>query len=93
MLLIRRVVCSASLAYTMVLIAYIAFSWFPVGEESPFKTISILVERLTEPLLAPLRRIVPSASMGTVSVDFSVLILFVVFGMLIPGVFGSASLR
>lgn len=92
MILARRVICGASLAYTFVLVGYIAASWFPVDESSPFAPVTGFILKITDPLLAPIKRLMPAATVGSVSVDFSVLILFMVFGFLIPSLAGCYAL-
>ena len=60
---------------TIVFIARALVSWFPIGFDSPFRPVVDGLYRITEPVLAPIRRVLPS--MG--GLDFSVLI--VIFGI------------
>ncbi len=46
-------------------------SWFPVGRDNPFARI---VFQVTEPLLEPVRRIMPRTGM----IDFSAMVVIVV---------------
>ena len=48
----------------------VVLSWFPIGPSNPFYTI---VFQLTEPILAPLRRIIPRVGM----LDFTPMVAIV----------------
>ncbi|HZR15284.1 MAG TPA: YggT family protein [Acidimicrobiia bacterium] len=71
------VVCAFILVYLIVLILRAVLSWFPVRSGSAMASINSVLFQLTEPLLAPLRRVIPPAGMF----DLSFLVLF--FGILI----------
>lgn len=92
MSLVRRLICGASLTYTLVLVGYIIATWFPVDETSSFAAVTNFITKATEPLLNPIKRVMPAATVGAVSVDFSVLILFMVFGFLVPTIAGCYAL-
>lgn len=68
----RTVICAFLDVYLVVLIARAILSWFPIRPDSPVAPISRLLYDLTEPLLAPLRRIIPPAGM----LDLSFIVLF-----------------
>ncbi len=57
--------------YTWILIARVLMSWF---NPNPYNPLVQFVLRLTEPVLAPIRRVLPS--MG--GLDLSPLVVFVV---------------
>ena len=57
--------------YTWILIAKVLMSWF---NPNPYNPLVQFVLRLTEPVLAPIRRVLPS--MG--GLDLSPLVVFVV---------------
>lgn len=71
--------------YSVILLARVLISWFPVD---PYNPIVRVLHQLTEPLLAPIRRLLPQ----TGAIDFSPLIGFVVIilaqriviGLLLP---------
>ena len=58
-------------------------SWLPVSAGSPLEKVNHVLYRLTEPLLAPVRRLVPPVSLGGAGLDVSFLIVF--FGLQILG--------
>ncbi len=62
--------------YIVILVARALLSWFPIPREGPMATIYRLLIDLTEPVLAPMRRIIPPAG----GLDFSIMILlFILF--------------
>ena len=68
--------------YLVVLLARAVTSWFPPPRPgTPFAFVSQLLRDLTEPLLAPLRRVIPPA--GPFDLSFMVLffILVILNGM------------
>ena len=67
------VLCAILTVYMIVLAARAIMSWFPIRPGTPAAQIYGVVHDLTEPVLAPLRRVIPPAGMF----DLSFLILFV----------------
>jgi YggT family protein len=61
--------------YSLVLLASVILSWVDLSPDNPFVR---LVRQLTEPVLAPLRRVLPTAG----GFDFSPLVLLVVIRVL-----------
>jgi YggT family protein len=63
--------------YLIVLIARALTSWFPPpAHGSPFAYISQILRDLTEPLLAPMRRVIPPA--GPFDISFTVLFFILI---------------
>jgi len=60
------------------------FSWFPISRDNEFAR---LLETITEPLLAPVRQLLPRTSM----IDFSAMIVIVVLYVMISVVQMAAS--
>ena len=57
------------MAAWIALFVRVILSWFPVSRENPIVSV---VFQITDPMLAPIRRIVPSTGM----IDLSPLVLF-----------------
>jgi YggT family protein len=72
------VLCALITAYLIVLGARAIMSWFPIRPGTPAASIYGILHDLTEPVLAPLRRIIPPAGMF----DLSFLVLFVLLTIL-----------
>lgn len=60
------------------------FSWFPISRDNEFAR---LLETITEPLLAPVRQLLPRTSM----IDFSAMIVIIVLYVMISVVQTAAS--
>jgi YggT family protein len=73
-------------AYFVVLVARIIFSWIPVSSESPIAVIQGVVFTLTEPILGPLRRVIPPIGGGGMAFDLSPLIVFLVLTLIMNAV-------
>jgi YggT family protein len=67
--------------YLIILFGRIILSWFPLSPEGPMAGVSRVLYRLTEPVLAPLRAVLPPVQMGGMGLDLSPMI--VTFAILI----------
>ena len=65
--------------YLLLLIGRILLSWFPISPESPLSSVFSFLYRLTEPVLGPIRRMLPPIGMGGMALDLSPII--VIFGL------------
>ena len=72
----QDVVCALLISYILILFGRMIFSWLPPSSGGT-ATVARLLYDLTEPVLAPLRRVIPPVGMFDLS--FTVL----VFGLLI----------
>ena len=71
----REVICWLLQLYMLVLLAHVVFSWVPRPPE-PLQPVVPGVRALTEPILAPLRRLIPPVRLGGAALDVSILIVF-----------------
>ena len=69
------VVCLALDIYWIILIARIILSWVPSLPE-PLLPVARLVRAATDPIMLPLRGMLPPVQMGAVAFDLSPLIIF-----------------
>jgi len=65
--------------YVLVLFARAIFSWFPYSGSSPLNPVRRLVTTVTEPVLAPFRRLIPPVGM----IDLSFLVAFIVVEIIV----------
>ena len=70
---VTKLLCDLISIYVVVLFLRAIFSWFPPPSGGMATFYRILLD-LTEPVLAPLRRVIPPA--GAFDLSFLVLILF-----------------
>jgi YggT family protein len=53
--------------YLLVLVVRAVLSWFPIAPRSPLSTINHVAYVLTEPVVAPFRKVIPPAGVFDVS--------------------------
>jgi YggT family protein len=70
--------------YVLILFARAILSWFPYSSDSPLNPLRRIVFVLTEPVLAPFRRIIPPVGMF----DLSFLVAFIVVELIVTNVLG-----
>jgi YggT family protein len=76
------VICILLTVYWVILIARVLASFFPIPPSGPVRSVVSIVYTLTEPVLRPLRAILPPIRMGAVGFDLSPIIVFVALGIL-----------
>ena len=69
--------CALGNLYVLILIARAILSWFPIGPDSGFAPIVRFLYAVTEPILAPLRRVIPP--LGMFDMSFLVALLGIEF--------------
>lgn len=65
-------VCALLTVYLVVLAGRVVMSWFPVRPGTPAASVYSILLDLTEPVLAPVRRVIPPMGM----LDVSVMVVF-----------------
>ena len=76
-------VCSLLQLYMLVLLVRVVMSWFPISPHGTGATLAGFLYLVTDPVLVPLRRILPPIHMGTMAVDLSPVIAFFGISLLI----------
>ncbi|MGO9028493.1 MAG: YggT family protein [Acidimicrobiales bacterium] len=69
--------------YVLVLIAYSVLSWVRPSYGSPVEKTQVLLARLCDPVLNRVRRVLPTARVGGVGIDLSVLVVIIVIEVVI----------
>jgi uncharacterized protein YggT (Ycf19 family) len=65
--------------YIWILIVTAFLSWIPIqNSQGGLSTTKRILAQLTEPVLRPLRAVLPRPSVGGVGIDFSVLVAVIV---------------
>ena len=72
----NNIPCDIIIVYIIVLLLRAVMSWFPPSSNGGFTAVFRIVMDLTEPVLAPLRRVIPPAGMFDLS--FTVLFVFLI---------------
>jgi YggT family protein len=70
--------------YVLILVLRAVLSWFPYRPDSPLNPVRRVIFTLTEPVLAPFRRIIPPVGM----IDLSFLVAFIVVELIVTNVLG-----
>lgn len=70
------VICLLLQLYVLVLIARIVLSWIPSVPE-PVAPLANGVRTLTDPVLEPVRRVLPPLRIGMAALDLSPIIVFI----------------
>jgi YggT family protein len=67
--------CSLISVYYIVLFARVILSWFPMQPGTAMASIASIIYQVTEPVMGPVRRIIPTVGM----IDISPIVVF--FGL------------
>jgi len=69
--------------YTWIIIIASLMSWFPANSSSQgLATLKRFLYSITEPVLRPIRQILPKSRFGNVGVDFSALVAIVLLNII-----------
>lgn len=73
------ILCTLIQLYLLVLFARIVLSWFPISPDGAMAQVFSFLYTVTEPVLGPLRRVIPPVGIGGMGLDLSPII--VIFGI------------
>lgn len=83
------ILCQLLNLYVLAIFARIVLSWFPVSSGGFAATVGGFLTMITEPLLGPIRRVMPTVRIGGMGLDLSPIIavlgLQIVVGQIILG--------
>jgi len=79
------ILCVVLRAYYFVLLARVILSWFPRVPEG-VRPIAELVYTLTDPIVRFARPLIPPLRIGMVSLDLSILLVFIALQLLLQAV-------
>ena len=71
----KQIVCQLLTFYYIVLFARVILSWFPLQPGTALASIASIIYQITEPVMGPVRRLIPSVGM----IDISPIVVF--FGL------------
>jgi YggT family protein len=81
------IICILLTVYWVVLIARVILSWVAMASARPptggLRQVIEVVYALTEPVLRPLRGVLPDVPLGMARIDLSPIIVFIVLGILL----------
>ena len=64
-------ICTLLQLYLLVLVVRVLMSWFPISRDGPMATVAGVLYTVTDPVLLPLRRLLPAVRMGHMALDLS----------------------
>jgi YggT family protein len=79
-----QIVCQLVLAYQIIIIARVLLSWFPLQPGTVMARVNGVLLRVTEPVLGPLRRLLPRMGMLDLSPLVAILLISVLSRVLLP---------
>jgi YggT family protein len=77
-----EIICILLFVYWLIMLARILSSWFPIPYSGPVRQIMDVVHALTEPVMRPLRNMIPPIRMGAIALDLSPIVIFIVIAVL-----------
>jgi YggT family protein len=81
-----RIVCILIQIFSIVLIARILLEWLQLPPDHPVTRFRAALRVVTDPVLRPLRKVIPPIRTGSVAIDLSPLVVFVALGILAAAV-------
>lgn len=75
-------ICFVLQVYWIVVVARIIMEWIPVSYDHPLARLRSVLRSVTEPVLGPLRRLIPPVRLGGAGLDLSPIILLISLSLL-----------
>ena len=72
------IICGGLAIYVYLIFARILLGWFPLNPDGLWATVAGFLYLVTDPILEPLRRAIPTVRIGALALDISPFI--VIFG-------------
>lgn len=79
-------VCLLINLYMLVIFARIIMSWFPPTPGTTYAQIFEAFDKVTEPVLAPVRAMLPPVRMGGMGLDLSPIVVFLIGTLLVRAI-------
>jgi YggT family protein len=76
---VTRILCPIISAFQIALLVRAILSWFPVRRGSAVGQVAMVAQKLTEPVLAPIRRALPMLQTSGLDLTFLLVVLAVQF--------------
>ena len=72
------IVCTLLNLYLILIFVRIIASWFPISPGTPMASAFSVLYSITEPVLGPIRRVMPSIGGGGMQLDLSPIVVIIV---------------
>jgi YggT family protein len=77
------ILCTAAQIYLLLIFARIVLSWFPITPGTALASVSSFLYGVTEPVLGPLRRVLPPVRAGAMALDLSPIVVLLVIQLIV----------
>jgi YggT family protein len=77
------ILCTLAQLYMLALFLRIVLSWFPISPGGAMAGIFSFLYTITEPVLGPVRRMLPPVGMGGMGLDLSPIIVLLVLQLVV----------
>ena len=75
--------CTLAQLYMLALFVRIVLSWFPISPGGAMASIFGFLYSITEPVLGPVRRVLPPVGMGGMGLDLSPIIVLLLLQLVV----------
>jgi len=82
----KGLICDLLIIYNVILFVRVLSSWFPRPMSGPLRTLWNGLYAVTDPVLRPLRGVLPPVRAGAMALDLSPILAFVIIGVLISAI-------
>ena len=72
-----------AIALQIAIFARVLLSWIPIRRDSPIAPVARIIYDITEPILAPIRRVLPSMGMIDLSPMVAIFLIFLIQSVLL----------
>jgi len=73
---VSSVLCLLLQIYSLLILVRVVFSWFPVSPDGTAAVVSGFLSLVTDPILRPLRKVLPPVRFGSALMDLSPIVAF-----------------
>jgi YggT family protein len=85
---VASIVCLVINVYLFVVLIRILMSWVPPTPGTTYQQVYDGFDRVTEPVLAPIRAVLPPVSLGQMQLDLSPIVVFLGGTLLVRAICG-----
>lgn len=75
------IVCFLLGLYLVAIFVRVVLSWFPMDPNGPLATVGGFFHLITDPVMLPLRKVLPPVRMGTMALDLSPIVVILVLSV------------
>jgi YggT family protein len=86
--MLASLLCTAIWLYMLIVLVRILMSWIPPTPGTTYAQVYEVFDRLTEPVLAPIRSVLGPVRMGAMALDLSPFVVFIVGTLLLRFICG-----